>query len=149
PKRFFLGGSTSLRGFREDGVLAEDRRAELARDLSNCRSVVLPTACSPQSQALLAGQELVGEGGELFTLGKAELRLAAYGAVDLGVFFEAGNLWLNPSNFDLLRLRYVTGAGLRYGTPVGPLALDVGFNLTQDRALNEPAAQVHFSIGLF
>ena len=46
-------------------------------------------------------------------------------------------------------LRYTAGAGLRYATPVGPLALDLGVNLDRDRVVNEPAAQVHFSIGLF
>jgi outer membrane translocation and assembly module TamA len=41
------------------------------------------------------------------------------------------------------------GVGLRYVTPVGPLAFDLGVNLDPDDALNEPATQLHFSIGTF
>ncbi|RYZ35491.1 MAG: hypothetical protein EOO72_12095 [Myxococcaceae bacterium] len=46
-------------------------------------------------------------------------------------------------------LRYAAGVGLRYVTPVGPLAFDVGFNLDRDEALNEAPTQFHFSIGTF
>ena len=62
---------------------------------------------------VVATSELVSEGGELFTLGKAELRLPFFSAFDLGIFFEAGNLWLNPANHELFDLRYVAGTGLR------------------------------------
>jgi len=34
-------------------------------------------------------------------------------------------------------------------TPVGPAALDVGFNLVPDAQLNERLFAVHFTIGLF
>ncbi|HYO53499.1 MAG TPA: BamA/TamA family outer membrane protein [Archangium sp.] len=46
-------------------------------------------------------------------------------------------------------MRYSTGVGARYVTPVGPLAFDVGFNLDPDETLNEPLVQFHFSIGTF
>jgi outer membrane translocation and assembly module TamA len=88
------------------------------------------------------------QGGELFALLKTELRFPVFGSVDLGVFFETGNLWLavpdRPWPF-----RAIAGTGVRYGTPVGPLALDVGFNLAPDRVINEPSFVVHFNIGVF
>ncbi len=149
PKRFFLGGSTSLRGFSEESVIAEDRRADLRDDVTGCRTLAHGYGCTPDAKVLRAGRQLPSEGGELFTLLKSELRFPAYGAFDLGVFFEAGNLWMDAELFELLRLRYVTGAGIRYGTPIGPLALDVGFNLFPDVELNEPTWNLHFSIGLF
>jgi outer membrane translocation and assembly module TamA len=66
------------------------------------------------------------------------------------VFGEAGNLWLNGDNYDPTRLRYVVGAGIRYVTPIGPLALDAGINLFPDERLNERHFNnVNFSIGLF
>jgi outer membrane protein assembly factor BamA len=148
-KLFYLGGSSSLRGFREDGVIPEDLRAEVRRQLEECRSVVNPLGCSPQLAEVIAGQAPVSQGGELFTLGKAELRLPAFASVDLGLFFEAGNLWVDRTNFDPWVLRYTSGVGLRYLTPVGPLAFDVGFNLKPDEAVNEPTTQFHFSIGVF
>ena len=149
PKRFFLGGATSLRGFGEESLIAADRRAALREDLLACRTLAHDHGCTPDAVELGTGRQLPSEGGELYTLFKAELRFPAYGAFDLGVFLEAGNLWMDSNLFDWFDLRYVAGAGVRYGTPIGPLALDVGFNLFPDSALNEPTANLHFSIGLF
>ncbi len=149
PKRFFLGGATSLRGFSEESLIAEDRRAAVREDLLACRTLAHSLGCAPDAVELGKGRQLPSEGGEVYTLLKSELRFPAYGAFDLGVFFEAGNLWMDSDLFDLFKLRYVAGAGLRYGTPIGPLALDLGFNLFPDDALNEPTANLHFSIGLF
>jgi outer membrane protein assembly factor BamA len=148
-KLFYLGGSSSLRGFREDGVLPEDQRADVRRQLLDCRSVINPLGCPPELVAVLAGQAPISQGGELFTLGKAELRLPAFDSLDLGFFFEAGNLWADRTSFDAAVLRYTAGVGLRYVTPVGPLAFDLGFNLDPDETFNEPSTQFHFSIGVF
>lgn len=149
PKRFFVGGATSMRGFREDGLLAEDRRTELKINRHACLILAQPRGCSPEADTIAAGQEVPSEGGEIFTLYKTELRFPVYGAFDLGVFFEAGNLWLDQSQFNGAKLRYVAGTGIRYGTPIGPIALDVGVNLIPDLEVNEPRANAHFSIGLF
>lgn len=148
-KRFFLGGSSSLRGFREDGIIAEDRRTELRRQLADCRSLIHPAGCSSELLTVLSGQAPISEGGELFTLGKGELRIPVRSSFDVGLFVEAGNLWLDRNNFKLTALRYSTGVGFRYVTPVGPLAFDVGVNLDPDETLNEPIGQIHFSIGAF
>jgi outer membrane protein assembly factor BamA len=148
-KLFYLGGSSSLRGFREDGVLPEDVRGVLQQRLRDCRALITPSGCSAELEAVLAGQVPASQGGELFTLGKAELRLPALESVDLGLFFEAGNLWLDRTRWDPGRLRYAAGAGLRYVTPVGPLSFDLGFNLDPDESVNEATTQLHFSIGTF
>jgi outer membrane protein insertion porin family len=148
-KLFYLGGSSSLRGFREDGVLPEDQRGDVRKQLLDCRSIINPVGCPLELEAVLAGQAPISQGGELFTLGKAELRLPAFTSLDLGVFLEAGNLWVDRTNFDPRVLRYTAGVGLRYVTPVGPLAFDVGFNLDRDEDFNEPSTQFHFSIGVF
>ncbi len=75
--------------------------------------------------------------------------MPAFSSLDLGFFFEAGNLWGDRTNFDPTVLRYTAGVGLRYVTPVGPLAFDMGFNLDPDETFNEPSTQFHFSIGVF
>jgi outer membrane translocation and assembly module TamA len=91
----------------------------------------------------------VSEGGEAFALGKAEVRLPVAGRVELGLFFEAGNLWLDPTRLNLRDLRPNAGAGLRFVTPIGPAALDLGFNLRPDKRINEDTFAPHFTIGLF
>jgi outer membrane protein assembly complex protein YaeT len=149
PKRFYLGGATTLRGFSQDGVIPEDARGQYHQQFANCRALIEPGGCTDAATALLAGNQLPSGGGTLFTLGKSELRFPVSHDFDLGVFFEAGNLWLDPSAFRFAHLRYVAGTGIRYETPIGPLALDLGFNLFPDVVLNEPAFQVQFSVGLF
>lgn len=156
PRRFFLGGATSLRGFREEGLLSVEQREAVKRERSECRRLVSQAGCSPAAQLLEQGDALLSQGGDLFALGKLELRFPLLGALDLGLFAEAGNLWQRPERvwgggalgMEAL-LRTVAGAGLRYVTPVGPLALDVGLNLDPDRDVNEQGVAVHFSIGLF
>ncbi|MFE8601650.1 POTRA domain-containing protein [Archangium violaceum] len=148
-KRFYLGGSSSLRGFREDGILGEDRRTELRRQLADCRSLVHPAGCSTELLTILAGQPPTSEGGQVFTLAKGELRIPVGSSFDVGLFVEAGNLWEDLKQYRFSALRYSTGVGARYQTPVGPLSFDVGVNLDPDETLNEPLMQFHFSIGTF
>ncbi len=147
PKRFFLGGATTLRGFREDGLLPEDRRAVIQRDVTSCRQLAFPNGCSNEANQLEKNQQILSEGGEAFVLGRVELRLPLVGALGLSVFAEAGNLWLDTRTVDLRTLRTVAGMGLRYLTPVGPLSLDVGWNIRPDQLLGEPSLNPNFSIG--
>jgi len=149
PKRFYLGGFSSLRGFQEDGLLPEDRRVALKATREACASLVNRTGCSTSALALLGGTQLPSQGGELYTLGKLELRFPFVGPMDLGAFIEAGNLWSDTTTFQLFDVRPVAGGGLRYETPIGPLALDVGFNLHPDPLVNEQTFNFHFNIGLF
>jgi outer membrane protein assembly factor BamA len=151
PRRFFLGGASSMRGFREDGVLPADRREVLRQEREACRALVTSAGCSPAAALLENGRDLRSEGGNRFALAKLELRLPSFlfRSVDLGLFGEAGNLWLVPGEWDPFDLRYVAGTGLRVATPVGPVAFDVGFNLAPDETVNEQAVNVHFSVGLF
>ncbi|HYV43876.1 MAG TPA: POTRA domain-containing protein [Myxococcaceae bacterium] len=149
PKRFYMGGFSTLRGFQEDGLLPEDRRTALRATREECASLVNRTGCSRSALALLAGSQIPSEGGEVYTLAKLELRLPFLGAMDLGAFIEAGNLWSDTTTVDLLHVRPVAGGGIRYETPIGPLALDVGFNLHPDDQVNEQTFNFHFNIGLF
>ena len=90
--------------------------------------------------------------GDFFYLLRAELRFPIAGDLQGGVFVDIGNVWANPDAMraeDLLRLRYTAGLGLRLATPVGPIALDYGFNLSRNESIGEPFGAFHFSIGLF
>ncbi len=95
-------------------------------------------------------QHPVSEGGEAYLLGKVELRLPVAERLELGLFLDAGNLWLDPQ----ARQRRATCApapawAARFVTPIGPAALDLGFNLDRDARINEAVFAPHFTIGLF
>jgi outer membrane protein assembly factor BamA len=147
-KRFYLGGATSLRGFEEDGLLAEDLRQTYRREVRGCEGVISQKGCSEAAHGFLRGEPLFSQGGEFFVLLKTEFRMPLFEKLELGLFIEAGNLWLETPQFPFA-LRPVAGFGIRWGTPVGPLAFDLGFNLDRDKRLNEDWGKLHFSIGVF
>jgi len=73
------------------------------------------------------------------------------GEIHGAVFTDLGNHWANPALIVLDEnfVRPTLGFGGRVVTPVGPLAIDVGFNPAVRQALNEPIVAVHFSLGVF
>ncbi|HET9954982.1 MAG TPA: BamA/TamA family outer membrane protein, partial [Polyangiaceae bacterium] len=137
---FFMGGVDSLRGFLQDSLVPED----VARRIMSGQDTI---------------QSIPIRGGDLFVNPRVELRIPLTEDVQTALFVDAGNLWTEPSNIDLSKLRYATGTGLRVGTPIGPLVFDYGFNV--DRVLEELLRRArkrpwedgigafHFSIGLF
>jgi outer membrane translocation and assembly module TamA len=137
-----------VRGFNEDQLVAEDLRAQYRKEVMDCQIVASKDGCSSAAKTILGGRQVPSQGGELFAVFKAELRFPALNSVDLGVFFEAGNLWISIPN-TVGPFRPVTGVGLRYVTLIGALALDVGVNLAPDLVINEPRFVVHFNIGVF
>jgi outer membrane protein assembly factor BamA len=155
PKRFFLGGAGTMRGFAEEEMVAQDLRAGLAEQANHCASSIASqhkagqAGCTGPGADLAAGKQVVSDGGAAFMLLKGELRLGLSKSVELGFFADLGNLWAIPANFRLLDLRPNAGSGIRFVTPVGPAALDVGFNLRPDARINERLWAIHFTIGLF
>ncbi len=149
PKRFFMGGSGTMRGFFDDALLPEDSRELLREQVRQCNAVLSKTGCSTAATMLGSNGQLTSEGGELFTLARAELRIPLTGDLETALFVDAGNLWLDQTRFDPIKLRYSAGVGLRAITPIGPAALDLGVNLVPDLLLNESQFVPHFSIGLF
>ncbi len=73
----------------------------------------------------------------------SELRYPIYGRFSGVVFFEGGNVWRDSFDYDPSDLRYATGAGLRFRTPVGPIRLDLARPVFDD----ETTLQYHISIG--
>jgi outer membrane translocation and assembly module TamA len=78
-----------------------------------------------------------------------ELRIRLQGALEGALFADVGNLWDDPKQVRLQDERVNVGFGIRFVTPIGPAALDIGFNVTPDERLNEPIVAPHFTIGLF
>ena len=127
-KRYFLGGSTTVRGWGRFEV------------------------------APLSGGGLP-IGGTRFTHASIELRAPIWGQISGVAFVDAGSVWGDPSAPAIIKndtgWRYAVGPGLRYQTPIGPIRLDVGYQVNPIALLRvdgKPASEqrrfrFHFSIG--
>jgi outer membrane protein assembly complex protein YaeT len=98
-RRFYAGGSYSLRGFKQDMVGPYD-----------------PYLDAP-------------EGGEAVFISNQELRFPLWWGLDGVVFYDAGNVFPEVKNLSFRDLRPSLGVGLRLRSPVGLLRFDLGFNL--------------------
>jgi outer membrane protein insertion porin family len=83
-------------------------------------------------------------GGNSLILLSGQLRFPVTEGLSLVAFVDAGNLY-DKNDFDPTTLRVGVGAGIRFVTPLGPLALDWGFKL--DRQAGEKPSEIHFNIG--
>jgi outer membrane protein insertion porin family len=65
------------------------------------------------------------------------------------LFFDAGNVWNRPREFDPTRLFRGAGIGVSLVTPLGPLGLDwgYGFDRTDIAGRPDPKWQLHFRLG--
>lgn len=131
-RQYFLGGVDSLRGFNQDQLQPQDL-ADFQLENPEARTGT------------------VIQGGDFFYLVRAEVRFPIFASLEGAVFADVGNHWSNPASivFDERFVRPTAGLGIRIATPVGPLALDYGFNLLRRSELNEPFGALHFSIGVF
>jgi outer membrane translocation and assembly module TamA len=92
-------------------------------------------------------------GGHTMVESSAEFRIPVWGNLTGVLFADAGNVWNNAWDFNLGDLRYDAGPGLRYLTPVGPIRVDLGYQLNPIPGLiinGKPEARqfrFHFSIG--
>jgi outer membrane protein insertion porin family len=141
-KRFYLGGTNSVRGFFEDEILPSDfdrwpsNQVEPDRgfeDLKDARNSL---------------------GGNTYVNARSELRLKLVGDLDGGIFLDAGELLEDPRNFSLGGFAAGAGVGIRYNTPVGPFAIDLGWRILDGRRQLAPLVSLermnlHFSIGYF
>lgn len=113
-QRYYLGGRTSVRGFRENSL-------------------------GPKSVdgAVIGGDSLVSQ--------SFELRYLLVEDLSLNVFLDSGKLELRDFDAEGEGVRYSTGVGLRYLSPIGPIGFDLGFPLNEKSG--EPSSRLHFSIG--
>lgn len=146
-ERFFLGGRDTLRGYVESTLIPQDAC------LVNSPTDPLPPGChgSVIAQPPTDGTSNppLSNGGNAFILFKTELRLPIHDSLSVALFADLGNLWLDFSASRTFTLRLGTGVGLRYATPVGAMAIDLGINPQPRQAYDEPYMQLHFSIGAF
>jgi outer membrane protein assembly factor BamA len=147
-RRFYLGGATTLRGFSEDSLQPEDVRKTVQKQIRDCQNVVAGLACTPGALQAIQGQSI---GGELMVALRAEARVFLGGSWELALFYDRGNLLSdtgaeNIQWRDLLNPHHAVGSGVRYATPIGRMALDVGVNLNPDDTVGEKRWGLYFSI---
>ncbi|HSB33694.1 MAG TPA: outer membrane protein assembly factor BamA [Nitrospirota bacterium] len=116
-ERFYVGGNTTVRGYTQDSIG--------------------PTALDPSGA-------LIPQGGASMAVFNLELRLNPGEGLGFVLFTDAGNAW-SGQEMNIRDLRSSYGAGIRYGTPVGPLRIDYGQKIS--RRSGESPGELHFNIG--
>ena len=92
-------------------------------------------------------------GGNSLLAFSEELRAVLRGNFGGVLFLDGGNVWAEGWTIKLNDLRYAIGPGLRYQTPIGPIRLDLGYQLNPIPGLLVNGApqtrrwRIHFSIG--
>jgi len=113
-ERFFLGGSTTVRGYDQDTL-------------------------GPK------GSDGNPTGGNAFLMENLEMRISLGKGLGMVAFLDGGNVWQKINEMDPASLKFTTGLGLRYDTPIGPVRVDYGVKLRREKG--ESSGELHFSIG--
>jgi len=115
-KRFFAGGTYTIRGYNERKVGPIDSVTE-----------------DPL-------------GGEAMFVTNLEHTCALVDFLKLAVFFDTGNVWKKKSDFLSGGLKSSVGMGLRVKTPIGPISIDYGWPLNTEPGEEGKEGKFHFSI---
>ena len=121
-ERFFAGGDTTVRGFALDRLGTEE---------------TLDPQGFPQG----------GNGMAIFNL---ETRAPYWKGLQFVWFLDAGNVYKRASDIRLDELRFSSGVGFRYRSPIGPLRIDWGWKLSTRLMLTggrERSNVLHISLG--
>jgi len=115
-KRFFLGGNSSIRGYRQQEI-------------------------GPQ---VYSNNELVPAGGNFRYFTNFELRFPIYSYFGGEVFFDAGNIWSEMRLAKISEVFAAVGVGLTIKTPIGPARIDYGIPI--GNGSDGKPAQTHIAI---
>ncbi|MBW7889365.1 MAG: BamA/TamA family outer membrane protein, partial [Bacteroidetes bacterium] len=138
PRRFFVGGSGSVRGWK-------DRTLSAFSSSNVGGNVVLEGSIEQRLQWM-------PNGGKLFNT----FEMQRFWSV---LFLDYGNTWLTMSSVKVQDIALAVGIGLRYETFVGPLRIDVAWRLydpdaprneqwlTQHSFFTTSYSLIHFGIG--
>ncbi len=87
--------------------------------------------------------------GNAFFSATAELGIRFNQMLYADLFYDAGNVYANPRDFDPTRLFRGAGIGVAIVTPLGPLGLDwaYGFDRVDALGRKDPKWQLHFKLG--
>jgi len=163
---FFMGGPDSMRGWSLRSFMPQDDIDQIAADSGkpDCVSANGDPAVCGTNGASINREKFTQtsnpiRGGNLMINPRIELRIPIVGFLETAVFSDIGNLWTHPSYpfaTGKFPVRASVGMGARFQTPVGPVAVDYGLNLSELRArvteiphVREDLGALHFAIGLF
>ncbi|MEO7157301.1 MAG: BamA/TamA family outer membrane protein, partial [Vicinamibacterales bacterium] len=121
-ERFFAGGDTTVRGFALDRLGTDE-------------------TLDPQG---------FPQGGNGMTIFNLETRAPYWKNLQFVWFLDAGNVFKLASDIRLDALRFSSGVGVRYRSPIGPLRVDWGWKLDTQLLLTggrERSNVLHISLG--
>jgi outer membrane protein insertion porin family len=127
-QKFSLGGvqyGEQLRGYEEFSITPQGYISETSQSQAQAQSF-----------------------GSAFYTNSVELGLRINQQIYLDAFYDAGNIWARPQDFNPTRLFRGVGFGGSLVTPLGPLGIDWGYGL--DRVVDgvrQPKWQMHFKLG--
>ncbi len=117
---FFAGGATTVRGYQEQ--------------------LLGPTNFDEN------GYKTTALGGKLMYLMNAEVRIPLFWLLVGEAFFDAGNVWSEINQFKVTDIKFSTGLGLVFLTPVGPVRFEYGIKLNPESSDRTPDA---FHLGFY
>ena len=133
-KRFYAGGSRSVRGFGENQLgprILTVPASTLRRGATGCPAATPITACDPNN-ALLKDRDFEPRplGGNIVAEGSVELRFPLYQDKLVGATFVDAGYVSQRLNSALPKSKAAVtpGFGVRYLSPVGPIRIDFGIN---------------------
>ncbi|HUQ46814.1 MAG TPA: BamA/TamA family outer membrane protein [Gemmatimonadaceae bacterium] len=132
-KRFYSGGSRSVRGFGENQLgprVLTIPASKLRANDPRCGAAVDITTCDPNAAGLGRGDfEPRPLGGNLVAEASAEFRFPIWQQLFGAVFVDGGYVSQKTAPALPKSARAVTpGFGVRYRSPVGPIRIDLGVN---------------------
>jgi outer membrane protein assembly factor BamA len=150
---FFMGGVDSMRGWNINSLIPQDDVDRITADSDKPDFVADPT--QPGQPLIVNPNKFTPNtkpirGGNLMINERLEIRIPIRGPFETVAFGDFGNLWVDPSypfRRGAFPIRAAIGTGIRVQTPVGPLAVDYGFNVTRESY--EDVGALNFAIGLF
>ncbi|MEX2468033.1 MAG: BamA/TamA family outer membrane protein [Gemmatimonadota bacterium] len=134
-KRFYAGGSSSVRGF------AQGRLGPRVLTLDDPRALLDPAdgegdGCTPTELMDLScdANGLSDErflprptGGTSVIEGNVEFRFRLGASFEAVTFGDFGQVWSDADDVSLGDLEFTPGVGVRFLSPVGPIRVDVGY----------------------
>ena len=133
-RAFFLGGTTTIRGF--DPSDGENERIPSNEDIIT------------NSEGVLGGVLLNIPDDSFYYLLKTEFRFPVYKNIWGSLFYDGGSVLID--GFELKdNYRHSAGIGIRYNTPIGAFTGEVGIKLDRDKSRGEQLTRFHLNIGTF
>ena len=97
------------------------------------------------------GQASASAFGNAFFLMTGEIGLRLSQSFYVSTFFDAGNVWQRPAQYDPTRLFRGAGVGVAVISPLGPIGLDLGYGFDKVDVTGHPTPgwKLHFKLGNF